>query len=209
MVDFTAWDVLRHTTHALDHLAGKAANAELQALDVFGALDLLAVPAAHLAARVTRWEVDDVVLGVKLAHQLAAVALIPPGSHLAAVQAEGDGAAQGKGFILAEEIVGRRVSAFHSAVLNTVDHTESRHQLARSMGRDRELAATHLVDLLGEGVSRTKNGVKRLRKARSQAPANGSGLRMHCRRSASGQHTSNAGVFDDGTTIHGNISCRC
>ena len=101
------------------------------------------------------------------------------------------------------------MSAFHSAVLNTVDHTESRHQLARSMGRDRELAATHLVDLLGEGVSRTKNGVQRLGEARSQAPADSGGLRMRCRRSASGQHASNAGVFDDGTTIHGNISCRC
>ena len=209
MVNFTAGDVLRHTTHALNDLAGKAANAELQALDVLGALDFLAVPAAHLATRVASREVDDVVLGVKLAHQLAAVALIHPGGHLAAVQAEGDGAAQGKGFILAKEIVGRRVRAFHSAVLNTINHTERRHQLARSMGGDRELAATHLVDLLGEGVSRTKNGVERLRKAGSQAPANGSGLRMHCRRSASGQHTSNAGVFDDGTTSHGYISCRC
>ena len=191
-----------HTAHALDDLTGKAADAELQALDVLGALDLLAVPTAHLAPGVASREVDDVVLGIELAHQLAAVALVHPGGHLAAVQAEGDGAAQGEGFVFAEKIVGRSVSAFHSAVLHTVDHAESRHQLAGGVGGDRELAATHLADLFGEGVSCTKNGVQRLRKARSQAPADGGCLRMCCRRSASGQHASNTGVFDDGTTIH-------
>ena len=78
------------------HLAGEAADAELQALHVGGRLDLLAVPAAHLGAGVAGREVDDVVLGVELAHQLAAVALVHPGRHLPAVQAEGNGAAEAR-----------------------------------------------------------------------------------------------------------------
>ena len=59
-------------------------------------LDLLAVPAAHLGAGVAAGEADHVVLGVELAHQLEAVAFVRPGAHLAAVQAEGNGAAEGE-----------------------------------------------------------------------------------------------------------------
>jgi hypothetical protein len=81
--------VLRHAAHALDHPAGKAADAELQALDVGRGLDFLAVPAAHLGAGVAACEALDVVLGVELVHELAAVAVHHPGGHLARVQPKG------------------------------------------------------------------------------------------------------------------------
>ena len=91
------------------HLAAEAADAELQALDVGDRLDLLAEPAAHLRAGVAAGEVDDVVLGVELAHQLEAVAFVHPRRHLARVQAERDRAAEREGRILAEEVVRRGV----------------------------------------------------------------------------------------------------
>ena len=78
LIDLAAGNVLRHAAHALDHLAGEAADAELEALDVGDRLDLLAVPAAHLRAGVAGREVDDVVGLVELAHQLHAVAVVHP-----------------------------------------------------------------------------------------------------------------------------------
>ena len=56
-------------------------------------------------------------------------------------------------------------------LLHTVHHTEGRHQLTARMGRDLELAAGHLTDLLGRDVGGAKNRVQRLRKAGRQTPA--------------------------------------
>jgi hypothetical protein len=93
-------------------------------------LIFLAEPAAHLGAGVAHREVDDVVAGVELAHQLQAVAFEHPGRHLAAVQAEGDGAVQREGLVLAEEVVRRGVAHLDGAVLHAVDDAEGRHQFA-------------------------------------------------------------------------------
>ena len=81
-VDVAAGDLLRYEAELLHHHAGGAADAHLQALHVGQRLDLLAEPAAHLRAGVAAGEVDDVVLGVELAHQLEAVAFEHPRRHL-------------------------------------------------------------------------------------------------------------------------------
>ena len=194
LVDLATGDVLRHRADLLEHLAAEAADAHLQALHVGQRIDLLAEEAAHLRAGVAHREVDDVDLGVELAHQLQAVALEHPGRHLAAVQAEGDGAIERVGRVLAEEVVRRGVRAFDGAVGHAVQHAEGRHQLAAGVHGDRELAAGLGADLLGELLGGTVDGVQRLRKARSQAPADG-GLGLHDGRCAtSGQDTSQAGT---------------
>jgi hypothetical protein len=69
------------------------------------------------------------------------------------------------------------------------------------MHRDLELAARQFLDLLGKHFGRAINGVQRLGKAGGQAPAHG-GLGMHGGCGTRGQHTGDARVFDDGTTIH-------
>ncbi len=150
---------------------------------------------------VAHGEVDDVVAIVELAHQLHAVAFVHPGRHLAAVQAEGDGAVQGKGVVLAEEVVRRGVRALHGAFLHAVHHTEGGHELATGVHRDAELAAGHFTDLLGKHVGCAVDGVQRLGEAGSQTPADG-GLRMNSGGGSCGQHTGNACVLDEGTTIH-------
>jgi hypothetical protein len=77
------------------------------------------------------------------------------------------------------------------------------------MGRDDELAARHLADFLGEDFFGTIDGVQRLREAGREAPAQRGTLRMHGRCGTCGQNTGNAGVFDNGTTIHGLTPTFC
>ncbi|MDT4855959.1 hypothetical protein FQZ97_903330 [compost metagenome] len=201
LVDLATGDVLRHATHAGQHLASETADAHLHALDVGRALDFLAVPATHLGAGVAAGEVHDVVLVVELAEQLQAVAVVVPGGQLAAVQAEGDGRAHGKRIVLAEVVIGCGVGGFNSALLHAIHHAESGHQFATGVHRNGELAARHFAHLLGEHVSCAVDGVQRFGKAGSQTPADG-GLGMHSGRGACGQHPGNAGMLDDGTTIH-------
>ena len=206
LVDLAAGNVLRHAAQTLDHLAGEAADAELQALHVGDRLQRLAVPAAHLRAGVAAREADDAVLRVELAHQLQAVALEHPRGHLAAVHAEGNGRAQREGLVLAEEVVRHGVGALDGAVLHAIDHAEGGHQLAARMHRDLELAARHLGDLLREDIAAAVDGVERLREARGQAPAD-VGLRVHHgRRSAGSQNAGQAGMTNEGATLHADES---
>ena len=171
LVDLAAGDVLRHAAHALDDLAGEAADAELQALEVGGGLDLLAIPAAHLGAGVSAREIDDVVGLVEIAHQRQAVAVVHPRRHLPRVEAERNRAAEGEALVLAEEVVRCRVRDLDRGRLHAVDHAERRHQLAGRVRGDRELAAGHVADLLGEHFGRTEDRVERPRKTRGEAPA--------------------------------------
>ena len=202
LVNLAAGNVLRHRAHAFEHFAGKAADAHLQTLDVVQRLDFLAVPAAHLRAGVAAWKADDVVLGIELAHQLQAVAFVHPCGHLARVQAKRNRAADGEGFVLAEEVIRRGVRHFHRAALHTVDHPERGHQLTGRVGRNLELAAGHVADLLGEHFGRAENGVERLWKARRQPPTDVR-LRVHDGRCHTGsQHASQTGLSNKGTTFH-------
>ena len=153
LVNLAAGNVLRHAAHALNHLAGKAADAEFQTLHIGNGFDFLAEPATHLRAGVTAGEIDDVVLLVKLAHQLHAVALEHPGRHLAAVQTERHGATECKCLVFAEEVIGRGVRHFNRAVLHAVNHTEGRHEFTGSVGGDDEFAATQFTDFFGKSFS--------------------------------------------------------
>ncbi len=197
LVDLAAGDVLRHAADALEHLAAEAADAHLQALDVGQRLDLLAVPAAHLGAGVAHREVVDVVARVELAEQLHAVAFVHPRRHLAAVQAERDGAVHREGRVLAEEVVRRGVRHLDRAVLHAVDDAERGHQFATGVHRDLELAAGHVADLLGHHFGSAVDGVQRLRKARSQAPADVGLCVHHGRCGTGGEHPGDAGALDE------------
>jgi hypothetical protein len=61
---------------------------------------------------------------------------------------------------------------------------------------DDELAAAHVLDLLGEDVVHAEQRVQALREARGQAPAQ-RGLRVHGRRNAGSQHAGNACALDE------------
>ena len=165
LVNLATRNVLWHAAQALNDFARKAAHTEFQALDVGQGLDFLAVPAPHLRTRIAGGEIDDVVLLVKLTHELQAIALEHPRRHLAAVQAKRNGAAQRKSFVFAKEVVRSGVRHFYCAILYTIHHTKRRHQLARCVGRNHKLAAAQFANLFHKGFGGTVNGVKRLGKA--------------------------------------------
>src|SRR6185312_2138039 len=103
-VDVAARDELRHDAQLLHDLAGHAADAHLDALEILDALDLLAEPAAHLRARVAARHLIDVVALVELAEELEAAAEELPCVRLARVEAERDRAVERERRILAPEI---------------------------------------------------------------------------------------------------------
>ena len=89
-IDIAGGDLLRDHAHLADDAAGEAADAELEALQVIDARDLLAEPAAHLAAGVAHLDDVRVVLGEQLLDQFEAAAVLIPGLAHAGVEAERD-----------------------------------------------------------------------------------------------------------------------
>ena len=196
LVNFTSRNVLRYAVQTAENFAAKTADAHLHALDVGHGLDFLAIPAAHLGARVAHRKIDDVVGLVELAQQLQAIAGKHPGGQLARIEAKRNGTIQGERLILAKEIIGRGMRALNRAVLHAINHTESRHQLASGVHRDCELATGQVADFLGEFFGATNQNIERLGKARRQSPANSTALRMHSRRCTSSEYTGDAGMFN-------------
>src|SRR5258708_6886093 len=93
------------------------------------------------------------------------------GGGLELVHAEGQGCVEGEGFVLADEVIARRVGAFHGSLLHGVDRAEGRHDLARAEHADLELAAGDRGDALGNGFAASVDGIQALRPARCTAPA--------------------------------------
>ena len=71
-IDVAAGNIGRDNAELGEHRAAEPADAELDALEVFDGVDLLAPPAAHLAAGIAGREADHVELGVELVHQVDA-----------------------------------------------------------------------------------------------------------------------------------------
>ena len=201
LVNLAAGNVLWNDTQTLQHAAGESTATELQTLEVRNRVDFLAVPAAHLHAGIAHGEVDDSNFSEVLTQKLQAVALVHPRCHLAAVQSEWNRAIKRVGGVFAEEIVRRRVGHLDGSIGHAVKHAKSRHQLARSMGGDRETSAREFSHFFGEHIAHAKQSVQRLGETGSTAPAQ-SGLRMNSGGNARREHTGQASVSDNRTTIH-------
>src|SRR5439155_7027587 len=104
------WNLLRHDAKPGQHLAGDAANPELETSQIVDCLDLLPEPTAHLRGRVAERQAVDAVGLVELVEQIEAAAIGKPRVHLPRVEPERNGRAEGKGQILADVIVGSAVS---------------------------------------------------------------------------------------------------
>ena len=85
----------------LEHFAAKVTDSYFQTPHVAKHLDLSAKPPDHSRAGVATGKVDDVVARIKLAHEFQVVTVKHPSTHLAAVQAERNRAANNKGFVFA------------------------------------------------------------------------------------------------------------
>jgi hypothetical protein len=86
--DVAGGKLLRHDAELAQNAPGKTADAELQALHVVEAFDLLAEPAAHLARRVAGRHAPAVIGFEEVVEQLHAAALELPGLLLTGVEPE-------------------------------------------------------------------------------------------------------------------------
>src|SRR5260370_28817291 len=100
-----AGDLLRPPAELAEHLAGETADAELEAVEIAGLLDLVAEPAPHLAASVAGEQIHEIIFLGELVHQLQAVAVMKPGILLARIEAERHRAEQREGRGLADVVV--------------------------------------------------------------------------------------------------------
>src|ERR1700745_800562 len=90
--------LLRHDAELAQNAPGKTADAELQALHVIEAFDLLAEPAAHLARRVAGRHAPAVIGLEEVVEQPHAAALDLPGFLLTRVEAERQSRAESEGW---------------------------------------------------------------------------------------------------------------
>src|SRR5262249_33069370 len=196
---------LRHHAELRQDVAGKAADPELEPVEVADVLDLLAEPAAHLAAGIARDQVDQIVLLGELVHQLEAVTVEEPGVLLARIEPERHGAEQREGRILADVVIGRGVTALDRSAAHRVGRLQAGDDLAGGEDLNLELVVGRLGDVFGEGLGGAVERVERLRKARGQAPFHlGRRLRDGGRGDRRGGEA-DAGGFEEFTTFHGRL----
>ena len=198
----SAGDLLGHHAEPRQHLAGQAADAELEALEVVQRLDLLAEPAAHLGAGVAAGDVVDVVVLEELAHQLQAAAFHHPGGLLAAVEAEGQRGVEGEGRVLADVPVRGGVATLDGAVLDRVQHAGGRDDLAGGEQGDLELAAGGRRDAPGDGLGGAEDGIQRFGEARGAAPLDGGQVGREGRGGGGTGGDAGTGLFQEGTPFH-------
>src|SRR5205814_1054681 len=137
-IDVAARKLLRHDPEPGEDRAGKAADPELEALEVVDRLELLAEPATHLRSGVARGETDAVVVLEEIVEQLIAAAEAQPRVHLPAVETERQRGAEGHRRVFAPVVVHRRVAHLDRAALDGVEHLQARDDLAGGEGLDLE-----------------------------------------------------------------------
>ena len=204
-IDVAGADLLRDDAEAGQDLAGEAADAELQALQVIDGVDLLAEPTTHLAPGAAELEALDAVGLVEILHQFLPAAELQPGAVLALVHAERQPGFVDEGGVLAEIVVGGRLPRLHRAVLHGIQHLQCRHDLAGGEGADLEAVVRHLADHLGEQLGAAIQRVQRLGEAGRHAPLHfrhrlGDGRRGQ--RGGGRGRGADAGAPDEFATIH-------
>ena len=151
--DFAAGQRVDRGAHAGEHVDRDADGAELQALEVVGLGDRLLEPAERLGRHRAVGERHHVGAdrGVELVEQLLAAAVFVPGQQHVGVHAEGRARApQRQRVLLAVVIDEHAVAAVERALGDRVEQAEGRHHGAGRQHLDLEVAAGHVVDLLGE-----------------------------------------------------------
>ena len=162
-VDVAAGDLLRHDAQLLGHGAGKAAQTDLEALQVFDGVDLLAIPAAHLGTGIAARQAEQVLRRQEFVEQVDPAAVILPGVHRPGRQAEGHGRAKRPGRILAPVIIGHGMRRIHGALAGGIGGLQAGHDLAGGEDLDLELAIGGVADHLRHHFGATIDGVERFR----------------------------------------------
>src|SRR5581483_5929093 len=130
-------------------LAAEVHDPDLQPLVVRHARDLLAEPPRHLGRVRHRGTRDEVERGVRLLHELEAVALLEPGRHALRVHAEGDGREPLDRRLPGAPVLRGPHVRLEGALSRSVEAVEEAHDLATGEHLDPESPGAHLVDDLG------------------------------------------------------------
>ena len=149
----------------------RPATRNLRPAQILDAADLVAEPAAHLRAGVARGEAHDVEFAEQLRRELIAAAMLQPGEILPRVQAEGKRGEEGKGGVLADVVIDRRVPGLDGVGLHRVQHLEARHHLARRKEADLEAVLRQRGHALRDALAGAEQHVEAARKGRGHPPA--------------------------------------
>ena len=147
-------------TPSFSHRQGRPIprNRILRPFEVVDRGDLLAKPAGRLRCLERAEHRVDVVAGEDLAPQLLAAAVIDPGEIFARRGAERHRREQRGRTDLAGPEGRRRPGGFDRPLGDGIEHLERRHQRARLVELDDEIAARDRGDLLGEALWRSCRG---------------------------------------------------
>ena len=197
-------DLLGHDPEFRQYRSGKAGGTHLQALEILDVLDFLAIPAAHLHARIAQREIDDVVGLVHLARQLHAIAFVHPGVHLARVQPKGDGRVEAEDRILAIVVIAAGMPHLDRILLHGIQNLERGDDFAAREVTDVELAVRGLAAILREQLAGAEQRIQAARETRRKAPVQGGRiLRKHGRGNRCGtRDCANTGFLQKRTTLH-------
>ena len=154
----------------LEHFAGEAADAHLEAGEIAGAVNFLAEPARHLPAGVAGGKGEDLALGEEFVDEVAAAAFLQPGGVLARVHAERRRGGEDEARILVPVIGQRGMRAFGPAVGDGVERLQRRRDFAGRRNAKREMAVGEIGERASERFAAAVDEVERGLEARRHPP---------------------------------------
>ena len=150
--DLAAWQRVHSSAHGGEEVNGQTIGTELQALEVSRLGDGLFEPAQWLCGHRAVQERLHVAAdrSVELGQQLSAAAVLVPCQHHVGVHAESRARVpQGQRVLLAVVVAQHAVAAVQRAFGNSFEQTESRHHSTGWQHFNLQVAAGHVIDLLG------------------------------------------------------------
>ena len=150
--DLAAWQRVHSSAHGGKEVNRQAVGTELQALEVRRLGDGLFEPAQWLCGHRAVQERLHVAAdrSVELGQQLSAAAVLVPCQHHVGVHAESRARVpQGQRVLLTVVVAQHAVAAVQRAFGNSFEQTESRHHSTGWQHFNLQVAAGHVIDLLG------------------------------------------------------------
>ena len=169
-IDVATGDLLRHDAQLLQHLARKAANPELQALQIGHRVDFLAEPTTHLHAGIAAGQGHDVMLGKEFVIQIDPAAVIVPRVDPPRRKREGHRRSDRPGRILAPVIVTHRVAGLDIASRHLIGRLQTGHQFTGCKDLNLEIPFRSLGHHPRQHFRPAIDRIQRFRERRRQAP---------------------------------------
>ncbi len=133
-------------------------------------IDLLAIPAAHLASSIAREQRNAIVLLVELVQHVLAPAERKPTLVQPLVRSKSHRCAEGKGGIFTEVIVRSGVATFDGAILHGIDDRKTRNDFSGRKNLNLKLVVCRFRNGFAHQLGAAVQGIERLWPAHRHAP---------------------------------------